>query len=664
MSSDALVFDMSSTSEGSPSVFVKKDWLSILDNQNQNYQGNQSVIDTSQLANSNKYLNYREAYFLIPMVLTLTGQSAAAPYFTPATAGSSCDFALGLKNWYGSIIHSFTLDYNGTTIIQQTPFIGMWNSFKLMTSLSYDDLVTQSSQLGFYPDTALAWTYEGGNGGQSGIGVCNNNNALQFPTVAGAFSQGEASNEGLLKRQQAWAYNPDGLTGTENNAQTFSTLLTAAACSQLWKSYINKKQNQTADAATGGTASFGAFQVSISAIVYLKHVASFFERVPLLKGVFMKMTLNLNQSSVAFNITSSTVISTITVAVANTGVATVTNLPAGIMIKAGDYVTVANVDYIIGNQLTGLLGGNGTYITSNATVVNPAANINLLSSIPVLTYANVVSSSPLGGVQPIMLASTVATATAPFSGASACYVAGSYVASLAVGNKVLNSANNATGIALAGPLGGSIMLNIPAYTFNPVFETSYLSSPVKTIVYTDVYQYQIVNTIKPAQNFNNLISNGIANIKSVLCLPFFSATQTTDALGVAPYLSPFDPAGGGPTSPLCLFNQFNVQISGQNAIYNSERYAFEQFQNQLSGCNSVNGGLTDGMTSGLIDSKSFEHEYCYYYVSCGRMLPVEEAVPKSINIMGLSMSQLPIDLFVFTEYQVSVSIDILSGSRV
>jgi len=208
------------------------------------------------------------------------------------------------------------------------------------------------------------------------------------------------------------------------------------------------------------------------------------------------------------------------------------------------------------------------------------------------------------------------------------------------------------------------MLNIPAYTFNPVFETSYLSSPVKTIVYTDVYQYQIVNTIKPAQNFNNLISNGIANIKSVLCLPFFSAAQATDALGVAPYLSPFDPAGGGPTSPLCLFNQFNIQISGQNAIYNSERYAFEQFQNQLSGCNSVNGGLTDGMTSGLIDSKAFEHEYCYYYVSCGRMLPVEEAVPKSINIMGLSMSQLPIDLFVFTEYQVSVSIDILSGSRV
>jgi hypothetical protein len=40
---------MSSQSEGSPALFVKKDWLSILDNQNQSYQGNQSVIDAVEV---------------------------------------------------------------------------------------------------------------------------------------------------------------------------------------------------------------------------------------------------------------------------------------------------------------------------------------------------------------------------------------------------------------------------------------------------------------------------------------------------------------------------------------------------------------------------------------------------------------------------------------
>jgi len=58
-------------------------------------------------------MSYREAYFLIPMVLTLSTQNGV---FAPATQATSSDFAIGLKNWFGSIIHSFTLDYMGTTI--------------------------------------------------------------------------------------------------------------------------------------------------------------------------------------------------------------------------------------------------------------------------------------------------------------------------------------------------------------------------------------------------------------------------------------------------------------------------------------------------------------------------------------------------------------------
>lgn len=34
MSGDTLVYNMASESEGSPSIFLKKDWLNILDNQN------------------------------------------------------------------------------------------------------------------------------------------------------------------------------------------------------------------------------------------------------------------------------------------------------------------------------------------------------------------------------------------------------------------------------------------------------------------------------------------------------------------------------------------------------------------------------------------------------------------------------------------------------
>jgi len=176
---DKLVFDLSQEVEGTPNVFVRKDWINILDNQNQNYSNNQSVIDTSQLSNSNKYMSYREAYLSIPMVLTLgqTGLNITTKYtsavtapdlntinnpyglFAPNVNGTTVDFACGLKNWFGNIIHSMTLDYNGTTCIQQTPYANMYNSFKLMTSLSLQDIKSQGAIIGFYPDASDPFSF-------------------------------------------------------------------------------------------------------------------------------------------------------------------------------------------------------------------------------------------------------------------------------------------------------------------------------------------------------------------------------------------------------------------------------------------------------------------------------------------------------------------------
>jgi hypothetical protein len=253
--------------------------------------------------------------------------------------------------------------------------------------------------------------------------------------------------------------------------------------------------------------------------------------------------------------------------------------------------------------------------------------------------------------------------------------------------------DNSLGVTNSGTVSKSVYLYIPAYTFNPVFEQAYLSSPVKQIKYTDVYQYQVLN-VAGGTTFNNLLTNGIANVKSVLVLPFYSAnptgsstvgltvpyrTNATDYTltsiatvntntgflnGTPVWQSPYDPAGTGTTSPMCWLTNFNVQVSGQNAIYNTERYNFEQFNNQLYGQNAVNGGLTDGITSGLIDRQKFDMAYSYYYVNVERMLPVEMSVPKSIQILGQNLSSRSLDLYCFIEYGVEVSIDALTGARV
>ena len=580
MSADSLVFDMSQVSDAPPQVFVRKDWLNILDNQSQNYSGNQCVIDTSQLANSNKYMNYREAYLSIPLIMTLNATTSVSNNLRPSVPATSCDYARALKGWTGSLIHSLTLDYNGTTIIQQTPLQSIWNTFKLQCSLSWDDVISQGASIGFYPDSALSFAYQQ-VASVNGIGITNNINspAVDLPVVSGALNSYMAGNPAIARRQMLTNYDPDGLTGVAGSS-AFSTLFTANSCNLAFKSYVFRKFDGTAG------ATLGVFQQACMVQVKLKHLHSFFDNAPLLKGVFMRLTMNLNNTS--FSFTSA---------------------------------------------------GAGGIITLNSV------------------------SSAYSGVNPLMLTSASAG-----SGSSTCFLADTYIASVAVGATAL-----ASGVAGAlnvqkAPLASSITLNVPAYTFNPTFESSYLSSPVKRIEYTDIYQYQVSNIVGGGNGYvNQLITNGIAGIQSVLVVPFLtpvSTAATNIGITVPQIQSPFDTAGCGTTAPLALFTNFNIVVAGQNMIYNTERYTYEQFMNQQYGHLAVNGGLTDGLTSGLISQIDWETNQCYWYVDCSRMLPVEEQVPKSVNIIGNNLSALALDLIVFVEYKCGLSIDVLSGARV
>jgi hypothetical protein len=605
MSGDKLVFDLAQEIEGSPNVFVRKDWVNILDNQSQNYNSNQCVIDTSQLSNSNKYMSYREAYIMMPLLLTL---SSADGLFQPATAGTSSDYALGLKNWFGTMIHSITVDMAGTTIIQQTPYINMWNSFKLMTSLSWGDVATQGATIGFYPDDPLSFSFQSALS-LVGAGVCNNSNhpsnlELQANITTSFNSyKSNTGNVGLARRQQYINFDPAGIVEgpltAGAGALTYGNLLSASSAVQLWKSHIFFKRNS----AVGPPAVAGMLEIAVSATIYLKHLHSFFAMAPLLKGAFFKITLNLNNT-------------TTTLAIAGT--------------------TVAGPPVVTTTESMAL-----TSVSNSVGGVNP------------LMVASAGGGQGAFNLQPIAV---------PAGGASTS----TYLATVQVGGRCLNNTVTAQGVQ-NGPLAQSVFLYVPAYTFNPVFEEAYLSSPVKEIKYTDVYQYQVLN-VSPDAQFNNLLTNGISDLRSVLLLPFYSvaagAVNTGLPVGIPVYQSPFDPAGTGATSPLALFSNFNVVVSGQNAIYNTERYTFEQFNNQLYGANAVNAGMTDGLTSGLFDALGFEMEYAYWYVNVSRMLPVEASVPKSVQIVGTNKSQKALDLWCFLEYGVSVSVDILTGSRV
>jgi hypothetical protein len=450
--------------------------------------------------------------------------------------------------------------------------------FKLQCSLSWGDIMTQGATIGFYPDSALSFTYQQ-TASLNGIGICNNINspAPDAPVVSGALNSYMSGNPAIAQRQMLSNYDPAGLTGTAGS-QPFSSLFTATACQQAFKSFVLTKIDGVAG------VSKGVFQQCAMVQVKLKHLHSFFDNAPLLKGVFMRLTLNLNNTS--FTFTSA---------------------------------------------------GAGGIITLQAV------------------------TSAYSGVNPLMLCSADAG-----SGNALTFLGDSYIASVAVGARPLASGVSGATNVSNGTLAQSITLNVPAYTFNPTFESSYLASPVKRIEYTDIYQYQVQN-IASGGYVNQLITNGIAGIVGVLIVPFLTPVATAPAnLGIqVPQIqSPFDTAGCGTTAPLAIFTNFNVVVAGQNMIYNTERYTYEQFINQQYGHLAVNGGLTDGLTSGLIDQLSWETSQCYWWVDCSRMLPVEEQVPKSVNIIGNNLSALALDLIVYVEYKCGLSIDVLSGARV
>jgi hypothetical protein len=259
-----------------------------------------------------------------------------------------------------------------------------------------------------------------------------------------------------------------------------------------------------------------------------------------------------------------------------------------------------------------------------------------------------------GQTNPLLISSAQANnGLAPFVG-----ITGDKVATFSV--SVLNSLdpNCPAGIA-RNPMMNSCRLYANLYTMNPMKEEEYLQQRTKTIRYKDFFQYQFLNVTSA---FNFLVSNGLSRLQEIIVVPLISGSvngvsgQTFTTLR-SPFSS--EPAT---CSPLEWFNNFNIQISGTNIFTNSQQFGFESFQSELQGVGSVNGGLVDGLTSGLISQNAFLNNYGYLVANVARRLP-EDNSAKSVQISGTCLSQLPVDLYIFCVLEKSITIDSYSGKR-
>lgn len=199
------------------------------------------------------------------------------------------------------------------------------------------------------------------------------------------------------------------------------------------------------------------------------------------------------------------------------------------------------------------------------------------------------------------------------------------------------------------------------YTMNPTFEDQYLSlMPTKTIKYTDIYQYLITGV---TGTFNALVTNGIVGAKTVIVIPYLNKASNTTLTGVPIYQSPFTTEPAHP-SPFCAISNFNIQVAGLNVFSQNQSYDYEQFLTEVASQNGINGSKATGITSGLISYQDWQHGYRYYVADVSRRLPLDNTVPKSIQVSGTINNTKTIDLLVFVEYERSITIKMEDGSIV
>ena len=114
-----------------------------------------------------------------------------------------------------------------------------------------------------------------------------------------------------------------------------------------------------------------------------------------------------------------------------------------------------------------------------------------------------------------------------------------------------------------------------------------------------------------------------------------------------------------------MISNYNCLISGANIYQSNYNYGWEQFIQELRKTNSINGGSSLGLTSGLLSQTDFEHSYRFLVSDLSRS-PSEavDNISRSLQIMGTNSGLVPVDIVWLAFYERSVEIDIQTGALV
>lgn len=285
---DPIVYDKISKEEVKQTPFLDRQMLYVQDSNNANYSTNQVVFETQALSSSGRWLDYSESYLSFPVYMTAS--TAEANFTFDDAAEIHADYLLGLKSGSHQLIHSISLDYNGSNVIQPNGYVNLLANYNMVTSFSQEDIRKLNASIFFNPPTeGDSWVFSPAVRTSFGTGLCDNNNYIQTAGLA----QGEAQarvyrgNKGFLDNQRAmvgsFAVPASGNFESGFASNSAVSLVTNATQNDL---YVNKNIDVNR-----------VHVKRVMACIRLKDIHDFFGNLPLLRMANLRLVLNINNSS-------------------------------------------------------------------------------------------------------------------------------------------------------------------------------------------------------------------------------------------------------------------------------------------------------------------------------------------------------------------------------
>jgi hypothetical protein len=239
---DVFVVDKSNQSYETPFIFKDKQYVSITDSNQGVYSSGQVQFDLTQISSSSLYFDAKASYLELPFTIQVESDNDLETY------ESASEMPVIMKNGAHNLVNSMEVYLSGQQFISAQSFSNVPVTYKMLTTTSPSDLKTVAPSLMLSDETDAVHTYEA--------------------TVGHTTSK----SKGFSERQK-------GIINPEN--ATYSEFVDAPALNSSRQPYATKPTNKV-------------LNINMVATIPLAHLHDFFQQLPLIKGSYLRLALNLN----------------------------------------------------------------------------------------------------------------------------------------------------------------------------------------------------------------------------------------------------------------------------------------------------------------------------------------------------------------------------------